>query len=278
MIFQTSGSTGQPKRVKHVSALLRREAAFFLKLLTLTELGPPKRVVRFVPPQHLYGYIFAVLLPEIAGIPIFDARTFYDGYRHANLQTGDLIVAAPHQWQFLVDRKTIFPAGVQGVTSTAPCPAALFESIPLLDVYGSTETSGVGFRFRPGDPYELLPWWDSADGAIEQNDRIRWVSPRHFFVEGRRDGGVQVSGMNVYPAAIEQRLLENAAIANCTVRLMRPEEGRRLKIFLVTTAGADRNALETWISQNFTGPEQIAAITYGAELPRSSEGKISDWK
>lgn len=262
MIFETSGSTGTPKRVTHVSALLRREAAYFL-----TRLRRPSRVVRFVPPQHLYGYIFSVLLPELAGVPIFDARTFYNGYRPARFAPDDLIVAAPHQWRWLFNRGTVFPSSVQGVSSTSPCPADLFGHVQLIDVYGSTETSGVGYRFHSDHPYELLPWWRRGDPAIEQNDFIRWVDNHHFFVEGRRDGAVQISGVNIFPSVIESRLRLLPGVADCVVRLMHPTQGRRLKAFLIPHPGADLDSLQRRIALEFTGPEELAVIHFGAEIP-----------
>ena len=271
MIFETSGSTGIPKRVFHVSALLRREAAFFLSILPR-----PARVVRFVPPHHLYGYIFSVLLPELGGIPVFDARTFYGGYRPVDFAPGDLIVATPHQWQWLFQRRVRLPNGIHGVTSTSPAPPEIFGRIPLLDVYGSTETSGVGYRYDAAAPYELLPWLQPTDEAITQTDRLRWVGPRQFYVEGRKDGAIQVSGINLFPKTLEARLREYPGVKACAIRLMRPEEGRRLKAFVVLEA--DRPAFEAWVAKQFEGPEELASLTYGTELPVNAQNKLSDWK
>lgn len=276
MIFETSGSTGLPKRVEHISALLRREAAFFLALL-----GKPERVVRYVPKHHLYGYIFAVLLPELAGVPVEDARTFEDGYRVVRLRAGDLVVATPHQWQFLVDRATEFPEGMRGATSAAPCPPELFRALrwqfQLLEIYGSTETSGVGYRFSPDEAFTLLPWLKAGDRQLEQNDYLRWTSPHTFFVEGRRDDAVKISGVNVYPRDVARRLREVPGVADCAVRLMRPDEGRRLKAFVVLASGVDPAEWKRRVESAFHGPERLESLQFGSSLPQTAEGKPKDW-
>ena len=275
MIFETSGSTGQPKRIEHISALLRREAAFFLELL-----GRPVRVVRYVPKHHLYGYIFTVLLPELAGVPVEDARTFEEGYRAVKLHPGDLLIATPHQWQFLVDRGTVFPAGITGVTSAAACPVALFQTLRaqmrVLEVYGSTETSGVGYRFDPEEPYHLLPWLEAGDPGLEQNDHLRWTGPGTFFVEGRKDGAVEISGIKVYPGEVERRLRQLPGVQDCAVRAMTPEEGRRLKACVVC-GREEQPAVLREIERTFRGPERLASVVFVAGVPRSPEGKPVDW-
>jgi len=75
---------------------------------------------------------------------------------------------------------------------------------------------------------------------------------------------------------LEARLREYPGVKACAIRLMRPEEGRRLKAFVVLEA--DRPAFEAWVAKQFEGPEELASLTYGTELPVNAQGKLSDWK
>ena len=64
---------------------------------------------------------------------------------------------------------------------------------------------------------------------------------------------------------------------------MRPEEGARLKAFVVprpgwTAAGTDAQAaLRAWIDQELAPAERPRAIRFGAYLPATPAGKPADW-
>jgi acyl-coenzyme A synthetase/AMP-(fatty) acid ligase len=74
-------------------------------------------------------------------------------------------------------------------------------------------------------------------------------------------------------------------VAEAAVRLMRPDEGARLKAFVVPAgASADEAGVETlrtelldWCAQRLTAPERPAAISFGERLPRQASGKPADW-
>ena len=62
---------------------------------------------------------------------------------------------------------------------------------------------------------------------------------------------------------------------------MRPEEGSRLKAFVVPSTGADpqvlRSELGRWTESRLTAPERPKAFAMGYQLPRNAMGKLSDW-
>jgi long-chain acyl-CoA synthetase len=59
---------------------------------------------------------------------------------------------------------------------------------------------------------------------------------------GRAEGAVQVGGVNVFPDVVGRVLTAHSGVAQAAVRLMRPEEGTRLKAFVVPQPQADRAA------------------------------------
>jgi 4-coumarate--CoA ligase (photoactive yellow protein activation family) len=193
---------------------------------------------------------------------------------------------------------------VIGVSSTAPCPDPVAEAArrsgltALFQIYGSSETGGLGWRTSHRDDYRLLPYLehDAAhqggiartlpDGRCEivhAQDELSWSGPRSFGVGARRDGAVQVGGVNVFPARVRTALLEHPEVLDCAVRLMRPDEGVRLKAFIVRR-GADigdeqdfLRRLRAWIDVRLAPPERPKALTVGASVPRGAMGKPADW-
>lgn len=296
LTFRTSGSAGSPKRCTHALATLGQE------IEVLAQLVPGRcRILSAVPSHHIYGFLFTVLLPQRLGIEdVVDVRTAGPAGALGMARPGDLIVAHPGWWEALARLGPDFGPDVVGVTSTAPCPDALADTLAgaglrLLQVYGSSETGGVGWRAAGAAPYTLLPYWSRAgdgaqltrtmpDGATQAfplQDRLEWDDAGRFRPVGRVDQAVQVGGINVFTAYVAEVLAMHPAVAEAAVRLMRPDEGTRLKAFVVACPGADvdglRAELPAWAAARLSTPERPVAYTFGARLPRQASGKPADW-
>jgi long-chain acyl-CoA synthetase len=64
--------------------------------------------------------------------------------------------------------------------------------------------------------------------------------------------------------------------------LMRPEEGHRLKAFVVLQPDREadpgiRDALRAHLARHLSHLEQPASITFGPALPKNEMGKAADW-
>ena len=292
LTFRTSGSTGSPRRCAHPLSSLWREVDELARLLP-----GRRRILTAVPAHHIYGFLFTVLLPQAGQTPLpsVDLRGASPAALAAQLAPGDLVVAYPDFWSTVVALSPRFPGDVAGVSSGAPCPDATANALAagglrLLQVYGSSETAGVGTRVAAGVPYVLLPYWrrGAVENTIERGeqrfalqDRIEWLDERQFLPNGRIDQAVQVGGTNVYPAYVAEVLALHPAVRACVVRPMRPDEGVRLKAFVVTAEGvaptALRAELDAWIGERLTPPERPAAYSFGPALPRKPGGKPADW-
>jgi acyl-coenzyme A synthetase/AMP-(fatty) acid ligase len=113
-------------------------------------------------------------------------------------------------------------------------------------------------------------------------DEVEWCDSRSFRPLRRRDQAVQVAGINVYPQYVASRLKEHPGVADCSVRLMRPEEGVRLKAFVVPadmclSTAALRTELSNWCRQHLKNVEQPRTFTFGERLPTQGMGKLADW-
>lgn len=301
LTFRTSGSTGQPKPCRHPLPLLAQEIDELAALFR-----DRRRILSAVPSHHIYGFLFTILLPHALGIDasqVIDLRGSSPARLARELQDGDLVIGHPEFWRAAARLMGQVPAGVIGVTSTAPCPAEVIRTLEqagmrrLIQVYGSSETAGIAWRDSATSPYRLFGHWkrseqqehqlirmlpDGQETAYSCQDLLQWTAPREFTPAGRLDNAVQVGGINVFPARIREVLLQHEDVADAAVRLMRPEEGSRLKAFIVPKAsGIDQAGLQlrlhTWVAQQLTTAERPKAFTFGEHLPKGGMGKDADW-
>lgn len=298
LTFRTSGSTGDAKPCTHTLARLVQEVDHLATCVRGT-----RRVLAAVPAHHIYGFLFTVLLPACLSCnAVLDVRRHTPQALAGLLEPGDLLVSHPAHWALVARHAGTLPPGVQGVTSTAPCPDTLATALldlglqRLLQVYGSSETAGIATREAAGAPFELMPFWsaDPADparllrtlpdgGTCTQaiGDRLVWTGEGRFNVGGRLDGAVQVGGINVFPAQVREVVLSHPDVAEAAVRLMAPAEGSRLKAFVVPRPGVDpavlRDALSRWCESRLPAPARPRAWTLGDRLPRNGLGKAADW-
>ena len=300
LTFLTSGSSGAPKSCVHALAALEQEAQ------ALAALFPGRqRILLAVPSHHIYGFLCGQLLPRWLGMApgqVISIRSKLPSRLASEARAGDLVVGHPQFWQAALTPGQVFPAGVIGVSSTAPCPDAVAMRADgaglqsLVQLYGASETGGLGWRASWRDDYALHPYLehDAAQGAIVRHgadgqpaalaaqDELAWTGARSFQVGKRCDGAVQVGGINVFPERVRQVLLSHPAVADAAVRLMRAEEGGRLKAYIVPAAQEDDAAsfihtLRRWMDEALTAPERPKAIALGPSLPRGPMGKLIDW-
>lgn len=312
MRFRTSGSTGTPRSCVHRLDGLTEEMQAMAAAI-----GPVGRVVSLVRCHHIYGFLFTLLLPRLLqprdaahGIEVIDLYGMPPAAVPARLREGDLLVGVPVQWQALARLAPRWPAQVIGTTSTAPCPAEVCDTLRhsglhrLLHVYGSSETSGIGWR-EGGEPsYRLHPYWHRVDGdpqtlvrtlplgtalRAELQDRIDWPEQRRFVPGPRIDGAVQVGGVNVHLAAVRETLMRHPNIAQVALRLHPFEAGPRLKAFVVprietgldcgSTAEQDFAAsLHDWSRRHLAPPARPVHWRFGETLPVNEAGKACDWR
>jgi long-chain acyl-CoA synthetase len=300
LTFRTSGSTGGPKACVHPLGGLLQETRCHAALF-----AGRRRVLAAVPAHHIYGFLFTVLLPQALGLPpeaVVDVRGSSPAWLAQKAQPGDLVIAHPDWWQAVGRTVPRLAPDVIGVTSTAPCADAVSEGAlrsglaALFHVYGSSETAGIGWRASHAEPYALFPHWsfapdDSAlvrqwhDGSHETfaaQDALGRLEDGRFHLGPRHDAAVQVGGINVFPARVREVLREHPLVQDAAVRLMRPEEGARLKAYVVPRQGTTAQEvlleqLRGWIDTRLTVAERPKAITVGQNLPLTRLGKLADW-
>ena len=315
--FHSSGSTGTPVWHELSLALMAEEMAVLEPVF-----ASRSRIVSVMPAHHVYGFMYGVLMSKWISVPVLYApplplAAFFD-----TLRQGDIIVGFPLFWNALLsviqreDNELSLPPNITGLTATAPCPIELIRNLlsrsrigkgePLADmneIYGSTENMAMGLRRGGNDWFDLLPLWEApelpdgsrglrrvrADGtrweAEPFPDVVSWNAerPGTFKPERRTDKAVQVGGLNVYPERVAAVIRTYPHVRDCAVRLMRPEEGTRLKAFIVPDIPLDDaqehfgKPFRNWLAENLETVARPKHIRLGVELPRNSMGKASDW-
>lgn len=297
LTFSTSGSTGIPVAITHDVSLLSQEVRTLARVL-----AGARRVVAHVPRHHIYGFLFAVMLPKALRIPCCWRNPMPMLGLAVSFEPGDLVIAHPMFWRTLAEGGLHFRENVRGTTSSGPCPAEVAHALRrlgierLTEVYGSSETSGMGIRHESEAPYELMSHWSRlSDGRVSRRhpvtmrrlayspqDELGWEEERFFRPAGRKDKAVQVAGVNVFPQRVRQVLLECPGVLDCAVRLMRPDEGTRLKAAIVvedteSCPGAWEQRLRLWLHSRLTRYEMPGSLRVIEKLPMNAMGKPQDW-
>lgn len=315
IVFATSGSTGTAVYQCHHVAFLEQEA----KVLAHYLVDNRKRIVASAPAHHIYGFLFTLLLPKFAKLPVIYPPVFPTAEYTKHLKAGDLIISFPFFWQALIALEVQIGEDIHGISSTSPCPPAILKAIThlgiesIINIYGSSETGGIGFQKGAEAPFTLFPFWQKSgvtDSTIQRKlpknapttpfatpqgtlclpfwekiqlpDKTQWINETNFIIQGRHDTIVQVGGKNVSLTRTQQCLQSHPLVQHCAVRLMRPEEGKRLKCFCVLSCPKSeeeqvKKELFSLCRKHLTAPERPKKIHFGTELPTNALGKLQDW-
>lgn len=228
----TSGSTGVPKRVTKSARQLEIETA----VLETCWGGPAEPVYATVPHHHIYGLLFRLLWPLAAGRP-FDAATCAAPeilLARIDSHGPGRIVSSPSQLSRMPDlidlgrlsglATRIFSSGgpLDGLTAQR-FAAAL--GMPPIEILGSTETGGIGWRAQRGEdqawsPLPGVQTFLAASGALslrspflpddepfETSDAATLLPDGRFKLGGRLDRIVKIEEKRLSLDELEQRLV-----------------------------------------------------------------------
>jgi acyl-coenzyme A synthetase/AMP-(fatty) acid ligase len=212
----TSGSTGVPvphrKTWGRLARCVQLEAA---QLAPLQQRGCA--ILGTVPPQHMYGFESTVMLPLQSGAALCTARPFFPADIASELERlprPRVLITTPVHLRSLVAAEIALPAVDLIVSATAMLPASLAREVerrfdvPLLEIYGSTETGEIAarrtameeqWRLWPEVRLEIIEGRCWAQGghveqAIALADEIELRGPDRFVLLGRTADLVNIAG------------------------------------------------------------------------------------
>ena len=241
IVLYTSGSTGQPKAV--LQRLTEFEADNAFAISKWGEEFLKRKLVSTVSQHHIYGFLFGISLPFALGVPFRRTRIEFPEEFAALSDESYIIIATPAFLKRTVDvvekvpvrDPWIFTSGGAVSEVLAKDTERVFGFCPL-EVYGSTETSGIAYRQQNKDklvwtPFDNAKVWKGDDGCL------RIISPyiknpegfataalveftgegQKFLLKGRSDSIVKIEEKRISMTEVEERLFESGLVCDVKV-------------------------------------------------------------
>jgi fatty-acyl-CoA synthase len=118
---------------------------------------------------------------------------------------------------------------------------------------------------------------EEIDGLLSSGDVGHFDTDGLLFIDGRDDDMIVSGGENVYPAEVENLLVEHPAIADAAVIGVPDDDfGQRLKAFVVLRDGVslDADAVRSHVRTNLARHKVPRDIDFLDALPRNATGKL----
>ncbi len=243
IFMYTSGSTGKPKAVLQRMKEFEEDNAFIIKKWGAEFLN--RASVTTVSQHHIYGFLFGVSLPFALGVPFRRKRIEFPEEFEKLSDRSYMIIATPAFLKRTVDARGeekldlknpwIFTSGGAVSPELAVSTEKIFGFCPL-EVYGSTETSGIAYRTQKTDglvwtPFDNAKVWKGDDGCL------RIISPyiknpegfatadlvdfqadgKKFLLKGRSDSIVKIEEKRISMTEVENRILETKLVSDVKV-------------------------------------------------------------
>lgn len=239
----TSGSSGAPKpHAKRWDRFLISSAnnARVLAATLGLESGQPAHIVATVPPQHMYGLEFSVLLPLTSAFAIHAGRPFFPAdiaRALAEVPAPRVLVTTPVHLRALLRDPQELPELGAIVSATAPLPVELARAAeerygaPLIEVFGATETCVIAHRRTARDEawqlqsgVELKPQPDGTLVSSAQlpaptllQDVVELLPGERFALRGRNADLLEIAGKRASLADLTQRVLALPGVIDAVV-------------------------------------------------------------
>lgn len=236
----TSGSTGKPKSVPQRMKEFEEDNAFIISkwLDKISE----RKFVSTVSQHHIFGFLFGFSLPFATGTPFRRKRIEFPEEFETLDDEKYLIVATPAFLKRTVEMEEklnmrdpwIFTSGGAVSPELAVKTNRLFGIYPL-EVYGSTETSGIAYRMQDKDglvwtPFDNAKIWLGDDGCLRiispyikdpagfaTADMAEMLENGKFLLKGRSDSIVKIEEKRISLTEVENRLLESGLVEDVKV-------------------------------------------------------------
>jgi O-succinylbenzoic acid--CoA ligase len=296
-VIHTSGTTGRPKPVELTYG---NHAASALASADALGADPGDRWLCPLPLHHVGG--LGVVIRSVINRTTAVVHERFDTTRVKNaLEAGEVTLASlvPTMLVRLRGAGLRQAPGLRAIAlGGGPIPAFLLDwaretSIPVVPVYGMTETcsqvvAGVPGRPLRGVDIEISPDGEilvrgpmvargeaAADGWLHTGDLGRMDGDGRLHVEGRLKELIVTGGENVAPLEVEQALLAHPAVADAGVTgLPDPDWGEAITAFVVLHEETSADELRAWCRARLDPFKVPKAVRTVDALPRNAGGKL----
>lgn len=297
-IVFTSGSTGDSQAVRKTWRTLMDGARVNLRYAG-PDAGPEGGLLATVPPGHMYGLEWSVMLPLVANRTLCcDGAFFPDDIRLAleNLPRPRTLVSTPLHLRALVKSGLRFPAVDTVLSATAPLDLDLAREVErqlaarVLEIYGCSEAGSMACRWPVRDAAWRFFREFNVDASgdrvrvsaahlpdtIELVDRLEFHADGRFALRGRDGDLVKIAGRRASLCELNNRLLALDGVDDAIVfhppAFGLEDSGRLAALVVSSSRSADsiRRELARVVERAFL-PRPIRLV---GSLPRSAAGKL----
>ncbi len=283
IIMYTSGSTGKPKRVHQRMKEFETDNAFIIS--KWGDEFVSRSLVTTVSQHHIYGFLFGISLPFALGVPFRRKRITLPEEFETLTDDRYMIIATPAFLKRTVevfadsklplDRCFIFTSGGAVSPELSKSVTSVFGFCPL-EVYGSTETSGIAYRQQTVNglkwtPFDNAKIWKGDDECLRiispyikdpegfaTADRVEIYEDGTFLLKGRADSVVKIEEKRISLPEVENRILETGLVSD--VKVIALEDRRQYLAAAVELnkkgrdkfAGEKKLAVNRWFSEFLT--------------------------
>jgi len=297
----TGGTTGRPQVWPKTVGNLFGEAYFMAERFAIS---PDDRFVAMTVPYHIYGLLFAVLIPMAASAGVNPGISVYPDEIRDALARYKATVFAGVPMHYRVLRNEEFDAGdlrlaVSSAGRLEPEDGAAFfrrAGAGVTEVYGSTETGGVATRNRSNGESGLTPLASvetkiigerlfvrspylspnlktDAKGFFLTGDRVAEDPKGGFMLKGRADGIVKVGGRRVDLEGVQACLKDIPGITDALVLSLPAGRGRENEVVALVAGNVDAARIRSALAERvepYALPRRIVAVD---KIPMSAAGK-----
>lgn len=264
----TSGSTGKPKAVPQRMKEFEEDNAFIISKWAREITS--RKLITTVSQHHIYGFLFGISLPFTLGTPFRRNRIEFPEEFEKLYDEKYILIATPAflkrtvEVEDKLDMKDIWIFSSGGAVSPelAVSCGKLFNFYPL-EVYGSTETSGIAYRQQNKDgliwtPFDNAKIWLGDDGCLRiispyiknpegfaTADLAEIQEDGRFILKGRSDSIVKIEEKRISMTEIENRLLESGLVEDVKVVALSNDVRQYLAAAVVLNAKGKEQFKET---------------------------------
>jgi acyl-coenzyme A synthetase/AMP-(fatty) acid ligase len=298
----TGGSTGKPKVWSKSPRNLLAEA-FYLKEKFV--LSGKDLFIATVPPYHIYGLLFSILVPLVAHARVLpDSYTFpQEIISTANKHKASVLVSVPIHYRAMKVENLSIPSLKAAFSSSGVLDRSdsLYfykkTGLGITEIYGSTETGGIASRCVSENTdrwkaFDVVSWKlkdnrlsvksdftspemeRDRDGFCLTGDEAREEKENRFVLLGRADGVVKVAGKRVDLLDVQNKIKTLPTVSDAFVLTLPSDKGRESVIAAVVACDLTETHLKKLMMdmlEPYAVPRRIKIVS---SIAQTATGKI----
>ncbi len=298
----TGGSTGKPRIWSKSPRNLFAEAFYLKEKFSLSD---QDIFVSTVPPYHIYGLLFSVLVPFVAHARVLpDIYTFpQEIISITKKHKASVLVSVPIHYRALKVDNLLLPSLKVAFSSSGALDRSdglhfyKKTGLGITEIYGSTETGGIASRSisehtDSWKPFDVVSWKLTGsrlsvksdftspemerdpDGFCPTGDEAGEDKENRFVLLGRADGIVKVAGKRVDLLDVQNKIKTLPMVSDAVVVAFPTDKGRESVIAAVVACDLTEIHLKKLLMdmlEPYAVPRRIKIVS---SIARTATGKI----